>query len=167
MADKHRYWMLGGTNLSNKKDNLVVAAALMASEGIEIIKNSNIYSSQPWGMESENTFWNIAWEIETELPPDELIKILLQIEKQQGRVRKQTTVGYSDRIIDLDILVWSGGDYHSENLDIPHKQLEKRRFALVPLVEIAPELPIGKLAKNASTLLMECIDDGEVHQIVS
>ena len=116
---------------------------------------SPIYTSEPWGFESENGFYNIALILETSLSPLDLLYATQQIERDLGRTAK-TTTSYTDRIIDIDIIDYNNQTIDTQTLTLPHKLMHKRNFVLYPLADIAPDWqhPILKLTatelKNAS-----------------
>ena len=116
---------------------------------------SPIYTSEPWGFESENGFYNIALILETTLSPLDLLYATQQIERDLGRTAKTTTT-YTDRIIDIDIIDYNNQTIDTQTLTLPHKLMHKRNFVLYPLADIAPDWqhPILKLTatelKNAS-----------------
>jgi len=128
-----------GTNLGDKTKNLNEAIRLIGFEAGAIMNVSSFYPSKPWGFESENNFLNAAILISTKLNPIDLLEKTQQIEKKMGRAGKTTSV-YSDRIIDIDILLYDNRIIKHPVLEIPHPMLHKRDFVLVPLAEIAPEL---------------------------
>lgn len=128
----------------------------IASEAGQIIKTSSLYETEPWGFESENSFLNQVVLVDTFLSPSELLKTLLGIEKEAGRVR--TSQKYTSRILDIDILFYSDWVIQDENLKIPHPMLHLRRFTLEPLMEVAPEMIHPVFKKSVVTLYAECED---------
>ena len=100
-----------GTNIGDRKANIENAITALNTIG-SVTAVSPIYSSEPWGFESENGFYNIALIIETSLPPLDLLKETQRIEKELGRTAK-TTTAYADRIIDIDII-----DYDNQIIKI-------------------------------------------------
>jgi 2-amino-4-hydroxy-6-hydroxymethyldihydropteridine diphosphokinase len=101
----------------------------------EVIATSDIISSAPLGP-GTRTYANAVAAIETLLGPLELLAHLKSIERAHGR---RTGRRWGDRVIDLDIIAWSGGIFSSPGLTIPHREFRKRRFVLSPLCEIAPD----------------------------
>lgn len=141
-----------GTNIGNRKANIENAITALNTIG-SVTAVSPIYSSEPWGFESENGFYNIALIIETSLPPLDLLKETQRIEKELGRTAK-TTTAYADRIIDIDIIDYdnqiikiSQQSTVNSLLTLPHPLMHLRNFVLYPLADIAPEWmhPILKL----------------------
>ena len=143
-----------GTNIGNRQEN--IANAITALNDIGKVQSvSPIYTSEPWGFESENGFYNIALILETTLSPLNLLYATQKIERDLGRTAK-TTTAYADRIIDIDIIDHNNQIIDTQTLTLPHKLMHKRNFVLYPLVDIAPnwQHPILKLTatelKNAS-----------------
>jgi 2-amino-4-hydroxy-6-hydroxymethyldihydropteridine diphosphokinase len=128
-----------GTNLGERERNLNDAILKLSLEAGTIICRSRFYEFEPWGFESENSFLNAVVLMETQLSPFELLTKSQEIEKELGRTAK-TTQTYSDRIIDIDILLYDKLIIDHPTLRIPHPKMLERDFVLIPLVEIAPEL---------------------------
>jgi len=140
-----------GTNLGNKERNL--NDALMALRAVvSVIRQSNFYASKPWGFESNNDFRNAVVLIDTDLSPFEVLAKTQEIERTLGRETK-TTNNYSDRVIDIDILLFENLIIDQPTLKIPHPLLAERDFVLIPLAEIAPNLEHPILRKNITELL--------------
>jgi len=125
-----------GSNLGNKEGNLKKAIVFLRDLG-KVISVSSFYQSKPWGFESENDFLNAAISIETSLSPFELLAGTQEIEKKMGRTSKSNG-SYSDRIIDIDILLYDDLALDTPELKIPHPLLQERDFVLIPLAEIRP-----------------------------
>ena len=126
-----------GTNVGNKRGNLVTAAALLAERVGDVLALSGFYETEPWGFESENFFLNAAVKLKTSFPPLELLQITQQIEKELGRAEKSNGV-YHDRIIDIDILLYDDEVLQIPGLTLPHPLMHERKFVMEPLAEIAP-----------------------------
>ena len=133
-----------GTNVGNKRRNMITAAALLAERVGDILALSGFYETEPWGFESENFFLNAAVKLKTSFSPLEVLQITQQIEKELGRTEKSNGV-YHDRIIDIDILLYDDLVllYEDEVLQIPeltlpHPLMHERKFVMDPLAEIAP-----------------------------
>ena len=148
--------MLGG-NLGDRMAVLAEAVSLMKERVGSVVGISVYYETEPWGYDSLVPFLNQAVAVETALAPEDLLKVLLEIETEMGR-KRPVDGSYADRLIDLDILLYSDLVVETENLTIPHPELPNRRFALMPLHEIAPELihPLRKL--SVRDLLAHCAD---------
>ena len=102
-----------------------------------------------------------------DLAPEEMLRQLLDIEAQLGRVRHPDAVGYSSRTADLDILYFGDRVIHSPTLTVPHPRLHLRRFAMVPMCEIAPEMVHPVLHQTQSELLRLCPDQGQIRLLFS
>ncbi len=100
---------------------------------VKICKISNIYETEPWGNPNLLPFYNAVLKIETDFLPNELLDILLFIEKQFGRTRIQK---WDNRTLDLDILDYEGKILNEKNLILPHPYIEKRNFVVIPWYEI-------------------------------
>lgn len=126
-----------GTNIGNKRRNLITAAALLAERAGDVLALSGFYQTEPWGFCSENFFLNAAVTLETALTPAALLEVTRQIERDMGRTQKSNG-SYQDRIIDLDILLYDDRVVDTPELVIPHPLMQERKFVLEPLAEIAP-----------------------------
>lgn len=157
-------YILLGSNLGNKEQNLNNAKDLLKKYVGDIEKYSTYFYSEPWGFESINKFINQAIEIKTQLSPLDLLKQTQFIEKKIGRKTKTNNNVYSDRIIDIDILFYNNIIYKSNELIIPHPLLHKRLFVLEPLNEIANNLTHPILNKNINSLLNDIDKKYSVNQ---
>jgi 2-amino-4-hydroxy-6-hydroxymethyldihydropteridine pyrophosphokinase len=144
-----------GSNIGNKRRNLITASALLAERAGDIPALSAIYETEPWGFESENSFMNSALILETELFPEALLEVITQIEKELGRVEKSVKQQYKDRVIDIDILFYDNDVIDTQSLTIPHPLIARRSFVLEPLMEIAPFLKHPVLNKTILELYNE------------
>lgn len=143
--------------MGNRKDNLCKAIALISQHIGRVNNMSSLYESEAWGYESCNRFMNAAIEVETNLYPDEILQHIKQIESTLGREEKKNN-DYQDRPIDIDILFYGNYAFETEILTVPHPLLEKRKFVLSPLAEIAPNLLHPTLKKTIKMLNEECLD---------
>lgn len=143
-----------GTNIGNKRRNLITAAALLAERAGDVLSISSFYETEPWGFESDNTFLNAALLLETELEPLQLLSLTQEIEKEMGRTQKSDGA-YHDRIIDLDILLYDLCVINEAALVVPHPLMHKRQFVMEPLAEIAPMLVHPILNKTMLELAEE------------
>ncbi|MFH0777018.1 MAG: 2-amino-4-hydroxy-6-hydroxymethyldihydropteridine diphosphokinase [Candidatus Eisenbacteria bacterium] len=127
-----------GSNLGEKERNIRRAVdELSAMPFTKLITVSSLYDSEPVGDVEQPGFVNAVALIESDLPPARLLWNLMLIEKRMGRVR---TVRWGPRPIDLDILLYGKSLIEEHGLSIPHPEMEKRAFVLIPLLEIEPDL---------------------------
>lgn len=126
-----------GTNIGNRRGNLVKAAALLAERVGDILALSGFMETEPWGFDSENLFLNAAIKMETPLTPDELLSVTQAIEREMGRDKKSDGT-YHDRVIDIDILLYDNLVIEQPGLIVPHPLMQERLFVMAPLAEIAP-----------------------------
>jgi len=154
-----------GSNLGNRENNLKQAVERIEEYIGPVLKSSSIYITEPWGFKAEEEFLNIVVKIETKLTPYGILEKILMIESLLGRVRDRKK--YSSRLIDIDILLYEDKIVEEEILKIPHPLLHKRKFVLVPLCEIEPELIHPVLKKSLADLLASCEDKSEVKKYKS
>lgn len=152
-----------GTNIGKRKENLSEAFKMLTDSECSIVSVSSLYESKAWGYVSEHTFYNQCIIIETKFDPLQLLRVIKNIEKLQGR--KESSAGYTDRIIDIDILFFDDLILHSEELVIPHTNLADRKFVLYPLAEIAPDLLHPVYNKTIKELKELCKNDLKVYRL--
>jgi len=155
------YLLIGG-NLGNRKENLLKAVSLINEQCGSLTRSSSIYETEAWGKTDQPAFLNQALEISTSLNARQLMRKVLQIEEEMGRVRKEKL---GPRIIDIDILLFENEIHDLRFLKIPHPEMQNRRFVLVPLAEIDSTLQHPVLKKTIAELLEECPDNLEVKKI--
>ncbi len=156
----HLVYLSLGTNLGNKEENLRTAMTLIEEQVGTITSQSALYASAPWGFDSENTFLNNAISVETSLTPEELLSTTQRIEHTLGRTHKSVDGQYSDRLIDIDILLYNDVVMHTPSLILPHPLMHRRLFVLEPLSEIAPTMIHPLLQKEIATLCNELKAEG-------
>jgi 2-amino-4-hydroxy-6-hydroxymethyldihydropteridine diphosphokinase len=154
-----------GSNQGRKLNNLQEAIFEIAESIGAIHKISSVYKTDSWGFKGDD-FYNICIAVSTYLPPEELLKNILNIETKLGRKREQNNK-YTNRKIDIDILLFDDEIVFSKNIIIPHPRMLDRKFVLVPLAEIAGNTlhPIEK--KTLNICLNNTIDTSEIHKISS
>ena len=141
-----------GTNIGNKRRNMITAAALLAERVGDVLALSGFYETEPWGFQSENTFLNAALQLDTSLSPLELLKATQEIEIEMGRTQKSNGA-YHDRIIDIDILLYDNLVLQTPELTLPHPLMHERLFVMEPLAEIAPNVIHPVFKKPVISLL--------------
>lgn len=130
-----------GTNLgSDKAANLHQAVSLINEQAGRVLACSSFIESEPWGFCSENTFLNAVVAIDTPHTPNELLRVTQSIERSMGRTHKSVDGCYTDRVIDIDILLYDNLVVDEAELTIPHPLIWQRPFVYVPLLEIAPHV---------------------------
>jgi 2-amino-4-hydroxy-6-hydroxymethyldihydropteridine diphosphokinase len=158
----HTAYLLIGGNLGNREHYLSLAIELIQQQAAEPAVESAIYETAAWGNTHQPAFLNKVVCIKTKQTAADLMTGLLQIEQVLGRTRGDR---YGSRTIDIDILFYGAEIYRSGHITIPHPEIENRRFALVPMVELAPNLVHPVLLKTMKQLLQECADKLEVKKI--
>ena len=158
--EEHSVVISLGTNLGDKLQNLINALGEIEGFG-KIINKSRIYCSDPWGYDSENEFLNMGIVIKTFLEPVLLLNKLKSIEKKMGRGPK-ILQSYQDRIIDLDILIYSGLRIDNEELSIPHPKIKERKFSLLILKDLFDYEYIPDLNDSTDKMLLKCVDESNV-----
>lgn len=150
-----------GTNLGNKEENLRTAVYLINRKIGKVISLSSFYETAAWGFVSEHTFLNAAACIETTLSPTEILRHTQEIEREMGRQQKSVQGIYSDRPIDIDILLYDNLVVQTPELTIPHPLMTERRFVMEPLAEIAPDFIHPILHQSLSELSKPLLTESE------
>jgi len=152
-----------GSNLGNKKENLQNAINHIHSHIGFVAQASAIYETPSWGFDSF-PFYNMCILIHTNLSPEKLLVEIKQAEKLLGRTTK-TTDNYEARTVDIDIVYFNDFVFDSDDLQIPHKELQNRKFVLVPLNDLIFDWKHPGLQKSTRELLLICEDDSEIKQV--
>ena len=153
--------MLFGSNMGEKNAVFAQACLLINNRCGRVVRISAAYESEPWGFEADEWFLNRVIVLETELEPEELLRRLLDIEAELGRVRHPEIQGYTSRTADLDILYYGNQVIQTERLTVPHPRLHLRRFALLPMCEVAPEW-VHPVLQMTQTELLQCCPDASI-----
>lgn len=164
LAKKYINVFLGlGSNMGDRAANLRAAANLISKNIGKIAKKSHVYETQPWGNTAQETFLNQVVMVNTTLDPRDLLDKISKIERELGRERREKDQEkWGPRTIDVDILFYGKRVVRDKGLEIPHPELHKRAFVLVPLMEIAPDWEHPLLKKQIDELYMECKDESDV-----
>ena len=139
-----------GSNLGDRAGNLARALQLLAARGVQVKQVSNFLETRPYGVTDQPDFLNAVIRVETRLAPEQLLHILLEVEKLMGRIRKRH---WGERNIDLDLLLYDGLIYQSATLILPHPDMFNREFVLAPLAQLAPDLVPPTSKKTIKELL--------------
>lgn len=152
-----------GSNLGDRFAFIEKAGLLLEERAGRRAHMSGMYESPSWGYESDLAYINSCLAIYSEKEPLELMEIALEIEEQMGRRREGS--GYSDRVIDIDLLLVEDLVVDHPRLILPHPRMNTRRFVLLPLAEILPDMRHPVFGLTISTLLEECPDKSVVKPV--
>ena len=153
----HRAYIGIGSNLGDRRANAIEAMRRVGElPTTRVVRASSLYESEPLG-DAKTWFVNSVIELETDLAAAVMLKRLKAIEEAMGRKRVKGK-RWGSRIIDLDILFWNHEVIQKRNLKVPHPELHKRRFVLLPLAELAPQVIHPQLGTSVSGLLA-AVDD--------
>ena len=155
-------YLLTGGNLGDRTTNLHAAEQHLYEHCGAVLKKSSLYETAAWGNTDQPAFLNQVIRAETTLAPEEVLRIILDIEHELGRVRYER---WGARVIDIDLLYYNALVLDSARLTLPHPRLQDRLFNLIPLAEIAPGFVHPSLKKTSLELLESCTDDGVVSRI--
>jgi len=160
----HKVFLGIGGNIGNKQETFKKVYLLIEIRLGKINLVSSIYETPSWGFQSKENFWNQVIQIETKKTPEELLSTIYEIEgnfeKKRGNER------YTSREMDVDILYFDDLFLETENLIIPHPRIHQRKFVLVPLTEIAPDLKHPLLRLTSIKMLENCRDESVIKKVV-
>ncbi len=150
-----------GSNIGDKVGNVQRAVKMLTLSGmVTVVRTSALYETEPWGNKNLDWFVNGVIEVKTKLSPRELLELCKNTEMQMGRTHSDSN-NYEARNIDIDILFYGDLTIDEPDLQIPHKHLHERAFALVPLLELIPDYEHPKYKKSLLQLHedLETLDD--------
>jgi len=140
-----------GSNVGDRRANLEAAVAALSGHGVAVLASSSVYETEPVGLVLDQPdFLNACLVVQTQLEPDDLLAACKAVEREVGR--DAGAVRHGPRVIDVDVLMLGGLEYTSERLTLPHPEVTSRRFVLVPLLEIDPELRLPGGERLAGSL---------------
>lgn len=155
-------YLITGGNIGDRKINLERAASFIEKKIGHILKSSAIYETAAWGNTDQSSFYNQVHLVETGLPPEDLMKSILSIEKEMGRIRTEKNAA---RIIDIDILFYNNEIIETVSVVVPHKEIQNRKFVLKPLLELCPGFIHPLFHKTIAQLDAETMDTLEVRPV--
>jgi 2-amino-4-hydroxy-6-hydroxymethyldihydropteridine diphosphokinase len=159
----HAPVLLGlGSNLGDRQRNLERALEALEPRAIAVLERSSFYLTEPVGGPPQDWFVNAAARVETTLAPEDLLRACLAVEQGMGRVRGERN---GPRTLDIDILFYGRLVLETPGLRLPHPRLHERRFVLVPLLELAPQLRHPVLDLSVAELLERCPDPSQVRKL--
>jgi 2-amino-4-hydroxy-6-hydroxymethyldihydropteridine diphosphokinase len=161
MAEKKVYFSLG-SNVGNREKNLRAAITALEGAGVRVTRISSFYETEPVDLHEQPWFLNCVVEGETMVPALELLRALREIETQMG---SKKLVAKGPRLIDMDILLYGDETIDTPELQVPHPRMHLRKFVLVPLVEIAPNLKHPSWKGTVADLLASAADSSAVRRI--
>lgn len=154
--DVEKAYLLLGSNLGDRPLYLARACALIAEEVGQVVEQSAIYETEAWGKTDQPGFLNMALAVNTVLSPLELLHKVLEIEKKLGRVRHEK---WGARLIDIDIIFYGNEIADIEDkLQIPHPEMQHRKFVVEPLAAIAPDFVHPVLRQTLTEILAQLAD---------
>ena len=140
-----------GSNVGDRRANLQAAAAALPAHGVEVLAASSVYETEPVGeVLDQRSFFNACLRVRTGLEPEALLDACKAVERELGRA--PGGVRHGPRPIDVDLLLLGPETYRSERLALPHREVTARRFVLVPLLELAPDLEVPGDGRAADAL---------------
>ena len=143
-----------GSNIGDRRAHLEAAVATLPEHGVTVLGSSSVYETEPVGLVLDQPeFYNACLRVQTGLEPEPLLAACKEVERAIGR--EAGGVRHGPRVIDVDLLLLGQLEYRSERLTLPHPEVSSRRFVLVPLLELDPDLalPAGeRLADKLAAL---------------
>lgn len=162
VEDLNTVFLLLGANLGDRNKSFLLATQHIEARIGRLLQTSAIYETAPWGVLDQPSFLNQVLKVETQLQPLDVLRVILEIEHELGRVRHER---WGARLIDIDILYFNDLILGDSRLTLPHPRLHERRFTLAPLAEIAPAHCHPVLKETNLELLIRCPDVSSVSKL--
>jgi 2-amino-4-hydroxy-6-hydroxymethyldihydropteridine diphosphokinase len=150
-----------GSNIGDRAGNIARAIQALGTRGVRVTRKSSLYETEPVEFREQAWFLNAAIEVQTDLAPERLMEVLLEIERDMGRER---CVPKGPRLIDMDILLYGSEVVREAGLEIPHPRMAERRFMLVPLAEITGKANHPVSLMTIAEMLEATADQSEVRK---
>jgi 2-amino-4-hydroxy-6-hydroxymethyldihydropteridine diphosphokinase len=132
-----------GSNVGDRRANLQAAVELLWAHGVTVLASSSVYETEPVGeITDQRPFLNACVRVETDLDPEALLDACKAVERALGRELGEGYVRHGPRPIDVDLLLLGDAAYDSHRLTLPHREVTARRFVLIPLLELDPDLRV-------------------------
>lgn len=151
----NKTYLLLGSNMGNSRASMAKAVNHIEKRIGKVIRQSSLYSTAAWGNTSQPDFLNQVIVVETKLTASDVMQTILGIEEKMGRIR---TVKNAPRVIDIDILFFNREIINMPDLTVPHPRIQNRRFVLVPLNQLSPNLKHPVVHETVHQLLIHCPD---------
>ena len=155
----NKTYLLLGSNMGNSQQQLSIAIKNITQKIGGVIRKSKLYTTAAWGNTNQPDFLNQVIVVETKHTALQIIKTILGIEEEMGRVRTKKN---APRIIDIDILFFNKEIIAEKILTVPHPKIQNRRFVLIPLNELSPNFKHPVIKKTMHQLLVNCYDTLDV-----
>lgn len=155
-------YLLFGSNVGNRVTNIRQAILSLVDNGLELLQVSHFYETEPWGIEEQQPFLNVAAKFKTKKKPHKLLQVLKEVELEIGRLERGR---WQQREIDIDIIFYGKQIIQTDDLTVPHLLLIKRNFALEPLKEIAPRKKHPILGLTVREMAKLCTDNKTIERL--
>jgi 2-amino-4-hydroxy-6-hydroxymethyldihydropteridine diphosphokinase len=146
-----------GANLGNRREQIERGIVELEARGVMIVEQSSWYETEPVGLDEQPWFLNRVARAETALEPGSLLAACKHVEEEVGRV---PSVRFGPRHLDIDILLYGTRFMESDELTVPHPRMRERRFVLIPLLEIAPDLT-DPVTNESYAEILSRLDEGK------